>query len=397
MTVDVEAWIRNFARLALRIEQCAGAEGVISTLIYTGPASLREEVVASAPPDAGKLVDECERLLSAVPLDGARGRYVESQLWAMEAVLRQLTGEPMEFETFATRCLALDIERLPDSVFADARDQLDAALPPGPGSVADRLHGWQRSCLAPDDGTLVAACRRALDECWARTRRLVAEMPELEVDVVLDPGANRGHYAGGGRGTMYIGSSEPFNLADLLYVVAHEAFPGHIAESAVKDEQMIGRSGWTEQHVRFMTSPSFVVSEGLGLHAERLIFPDGDAARWLRDHVPIIGDTILGDLDAIHDARSALWGVWGNAAIMAAHGDPADEIGAYLTRWGLLTDVEATWAVNALTAPGTELTRPYFLTYYHGWRLVGPWLDGPATPERLRRLLTEPLLPADLS
>ncbi len=38
----------------------------------------------------------------------------------------------------------------------------------------------------------------------------------------------------------------------------------------------------------------------------------------------------------------------------------------------------------------------YVLGYYHGWRLLRPWLDHPDRLARVRRLLTKPVLPADL-
>lgn len=44
-----------------------------------------------------------------------------------------------------------------------------------------------------------------------------------------------GEYEGGLRSTLHINSDLPFNLADLLYVVAHEGHPGHIAESLLKE------------------------------------------------------------------------------------------------------------------------------------------------------------------
>jgi len=40
--------------------------------------------------------------------------------------------------------------------------------------------------------------------------------------------------------------------------------------------------------------------------------------------------------------------------------------------------------------------RAYVLGYFHGWRLLRHWLDHPDRLARVRRLLTEPVLPADL-
>ena len=88
-----------------------------------------------------------------------------------------------------------------------------------------------------------------------------------------------------------------------------------------------------------MISPQFVVSEGLGLHAQEIAFPGDEAQRWLTDEIlsPLGIAPDGSDFAAIHDARNALWGAWGNAALLAAEGRPDAEIADYLTRWALLT------------------------------------------------------------
>ncbi|MGH3568178.1 MAG: hypothetical protein ACRDRH_19555 [Pseudonocardia sp.] len=70
-----------------------------------------------------------------------------------------------------------------------------------------------------------------------------------------------------------------------------------------------------------------------------------------------------------------------------------DVIG-YLQRWALLSEPDATWAVQFLATPGMDT---YVLSYDHGWRLLDRWLDSPDRVQRFRRLLTEPVLPADLA
>lgn len=89
-----------------------------------------------------------------------------------------------------------------------------------------------------------------------------------------------------------------------------------------------------------------------------------------------------------------LWGAWGNAAILAAEGSPDAEIADYLTRGAMLTEAETAWALEALRAPSMGA---YVLGYFHGWRLLRSWLDHPDRQARLQRLLTEPVLPADLT
>jgi hypothetical protein len=380
-----QVWLHAYATLALRIDRHLSAAGG-TALIYDGPQEWRAEVAAEEPVQPARLAEECEALRQRIPVDGARATYLASQLTAMRATALQLTGFDVAFAEHARQCLGVPIAPAPEDLFADAHARLAAALPPGSGSPAERLHAWQQAHTVPAD-RLPELVRRAIAETVRRTRSIVELPEEVQVDVRLDPGPHRGHFAGGNRGTLHVSEAQPFNGADLLYVVAHEGFPGHIAESMLKDIHLADRP---EHRIRFMISPPFVVSEGLGLHAQEIAFPGDEAQRWLADELGIAVD---GDLAAIHDARNALWGAWGNAALLAGEGRPDPEIAGYLTRWALLTEAEAAWAVGFLRSPAM---RAYVLGYFHGWRLLRHWLDHQDRLARVRRLLTEPVLPADL-
>lgn len=54
---------------------------------------------------------------------------------------------------------------------------------------------------------------------------------------------------------------------------------------------------------------------------------------------------------------------------------------------------EAAVAVSTLHAAGTGI---YVFGYYRGWQLLDAWLDAPDRVDRVRRLLTEPLVPPDV-
>jgi hypothetical protein len=379
-------WLRAYATLALRIDRHHTAAGG-TALIYTGSEAWSAEVAAERPVPPARLAEECEALQQDIPVGGRRGAFLAAQLTAMRATARQLDGAAVPFLEHARQCLGVPIDRAPEDLFADAHSRLAAALPPGSGSLVERLHAWQQAHAVPVE-RLPELARRAVAETIARTRPIVALPAEPHIDVRVDPGPHRGHYAGANRGTIHLTDVQPFNLADLLYVVAHEGFPGHIAESLLKDVHLADRP---EHRIRFMISPPFVVSEGLGLHAQEITFPGDEAQRWLTDELGLAPDG--SDLAAIHDARNVLWGAWGNAAILAAEGRPDSEVADYLTRWALLTEAETAWAIGSLRSPGM---RAYVLGYFHGWRLVRSWLDHPDRAARFRQLLTEPMLPADL-
>lgn len=390
----MDDWTEKYAILALRVDRAAtGGAPDATRLIYTGPEPLRARVRGEEPPPPARLADDAEALLATAPT-----RYLAAQVRALAAVARRLAGERLPLTGYARQCLDIDAGPVPEEVFERAHARLDEALPRGAGSLAERLAAWRLAHTLPADrlDRLPALVLRADAETRARTSAFVPLPPGEVVECRLRPGAPflaAGQYAGGLRATIHVNGDLPFNLADLLCVVAHEGHPGHIAESMLKELSLVDEPG---HEVRFMLGPSFVLSEGLGLHAQGLVFPGDEAQAWLAANVfPEHGIAPDGsDFATIHRARDALFGVWANAAHLLAEGRPDGEVGRYLTRWGLMSEAEAAGALRSLRGPGMEL---YTLGYYHGWRLVGRWLDAPDRDQRVRRLLTEQLLPSDLA
>ncbi|MFG2172990.1 hypothetical protein ACGFMO_16740 [Streptomyces niveus] len=375
MTTTEEQWVRDFAHLALRVDRRMEGSATGTVLIYRGPREWRARTGCEEPRPAGQLADDSEELLGTVSLFApVRARYLTAQVRALRAVARRLSGAELPLVEYARECLGVTARWLPEDMFADAHARLDEALPPGTGSLTDRLHAWQSAHTLPAGrlDALPALVGRAVAETRRRTHAFVPLPADEEVRCRLVSGARfraAGDHEGGPRSTTHINRDLPFNLADLLYVVAHEGHPGHIAESLLKERLLVEEQGRTDQQVRFMLAPSFVISEGLGLH------PDGS------------------DFAAIHRVQNALFGVWANAAFLAAEGRTDTELARYLSRWALLSETDAAAAVGSLRATGMAL---YVLAYFHGWRLLATWLATPDRPERVRRLLTEQLLPADL-
>ncbi|GAB4587327.1 hypothetical protein [Nocardia sp. IFM 10818] len=392
-----DEWLRDFAVLALRINRHATETSGGTLLIYSGPGEWERRVREEALPAAEQLADDCAGLREELPFEGRRAKYLSAQLRSMRAVAERLAGERLPLTEYGSRCLGVEVGWSPEDELTAAQERLEAALPPGSGSPAERLHEWQQAHALPSTrgDLLPALVDSAVAETIERTAALVPLPDGIAVDCAMSPGPHRGHYAGGRRGTLYINDSVPFNLADLFHVVAHEGFPGHIAESMLKDVHLAGEQHQLEHRVRFMISPSFVISEGIGLHAQGLIFPADTAQAWITDNVLVPQGMSPADSDfaGIHRARDALWGAWANAALLADAGRPDGEIADYLLRWALLTEAEAKWALDFLRTPGMDT---YVLAYHYGRRLVGNRLDHPDRQARARRLLTEPLLPSDL-
>jgi hypothetical protein len=95
----------------------------------------------------------------------------------------------------------------------------------------------------------------------------------------------------------------------------------------------------------------------------------------------------------VRGASEALGSVRQNAAfLLHEDGLGVDEVSAYLQRWSLLPKARADKAVQFLTDP---TWRAYISCYVEGLPLCRAFVAG--DPARFERLLTEPLLPADLA
>ncbi|WP_031507889.1 hypothetical protein [Streptomyces megasporus] len=400
-----QEWLREYALLALRVNRHMAGAATGTVLVYRGPRQWSERVEAEEPVPPGRLAEDAEALLDGLdggPLPPERVRYLTAQVRAMRAVARRLAGEELPLPEHARECLDVSVGWLPEELFEEAHARLDAALPRGTGSVAERLAAWKAAHSLPPERLerrLPPLVDRAVAETRRRTSAIVPLPDGEEVRCRIVPDAlfrGAGDYEGGLRSTLYIGGGRPFNLADLLYVVAHEGHPGHIAESLLKERALVEGRGFLDQQVRFMLAPAFVISEGLGLHAQEIVFPGDEAQRWLTDHV-LAGEGMApdgSDFAAIHRVQNLLFGVWANAALLAAEGRPDGEVAAYLSRWALMSGAETAAALGSLKATGMAL---YIFAYFHGRRLLDGWLAAPDRNERVRRLLTEQLLPSDLA
>ncbi|TLF81364.1 hypothetical protein FEK34_05935 [Nocardia cyriacigeorgica] len=395
-------WFRDYSLLALRLNRQVTSNTGGTVLIYQGPSQWSAEVAGEQPLPPEKLVDDADRLLATLPFEPARSRYLAAQIRAMRAVARRQCGGQLPLADYARECLGLEVSWVPETEFEQAHDRLDAALPAGRGSLSDRLHAWQAAhALAAErvQRQLPVIVGQAIAETRVRTDAMIVSLPPDEVvDCELVTGTHfwgAGAYEGGRKATLYINTDIPFNLADLLYLVAHEVHPGHIAEALLKQIHLVDGQGVIDQQVRFMLSPPFALGEGLGLHAESIIFPGDEAREWLTDNV-FAAERIQpdgSDLASIHEVKNTLWGVLANVAFLADEGRPDAELAGYLARWGLYDGNEIAAAFNSIRAPGMSV---YVLGYYFGWQLVRSWLNTPDRFLRVRRLLTEQLLPADL-
>lgn len=396
-------WLRDYMLLALRLNKLIALHTHDTSLLdYYGPPEYQVQVDHEPVPAATRLVDDAQCLRETVgdSFPPPRATYVGKLVSALELVSRRVAGEQIALREQARCCFDLHVEYVPETTFAEAHALYNEALP-GRDSLEQRLHRWHAHYTLPRGRAhvLPRLIQRALDEARRRTNALI-DLPgadQVTIEPIHDqPVRAMAHYLGNARSRVLINPDYPFNLADLLYIVCHEAYPGHIAELLLKEEYLIRQQGYREQQVSFLLTPPFVISEGIALWAHELVFPNEEASRWLEHHIyPEAGIVPDGSqLHQVHRATDLLWGVRCNAALMLDEGHTSTQVMRYLMDYALLDQAAAQRALQALQRPFCEA---YIFTYWHGRQLLAPWLQGPARSTMIARLLTEQILPSDLA
>lgn len=388
----MEAFVERYLLLCLSLGKLI--PGLVDA--YYGPEELSARVDADEKPDPGEQATEAGNLLGE--LDGSidsdqRRRWLRAQLVGLETVARRLAGDDIPYLDEVERCYGIRPELVPEEEFARAHEALDAVLP-GDGPVKPRFQEWEKAQTVERDA-LLRMFDVLTEETRARTRELVelpvGESVALEL-VDNEPWLAFNYYQGGLRSRVVFNTDLPWRSNDLFHVVAHELYPGHHTERAVKEELLVRGHGQLEESILMVGTPSATINEGIAELAPGMIAQDEDE----------LAADLLGPLGVPYDPEVArvvrltgetLRYVSDNAAILLhERGLPLDEVRGYWRRWSLRPDDRVEKGIQFIT---DETWRAYAFTYTAGLRLAREFVDG--NRARFRRLLAEQLTPADLT
>jgi hypothetical protein len=391
----------DYVRLAFRMEP--HIDGLVDA--YDGPLDVRD-AARETPGSPEELVREADALLERIAtedIEPSRVDYLTAQVAALATLARKLAGEELAYVDEVRQLFDIEPERVSDDAYAAAIETLDEVLP-GEGPVVERLRRRkERFQITVEQARL--AVETIMDEVRARTARLVT-LPAgeaVEIAFVSDkPWSGYNWYLGNARSLVEINTDLPIRANALLGLMAHEGYPGHHTEHALKEIRLYHDTGYGEHSIQLINTPECVISEGIATLAEAMIFDDDESVRWQAEHVwaPFGIDADPEREARIADAAWVLRSVGGNAALlMHQDGRPEDEVVRYLMEYGLATEAEARQRVRFIADP---LWRPYIFTYHVGRDLLARWLDeaeanGETRESRFVRLLEEQLTPGAIA
>lgn len=368
------------------------AEGIVDA--YYGPPEPRKlaEERALAPRAIAEQLALLRDEVGGSDYPRRRKEYVDLQLRSLETLARKLAGDELSYGDEVRGCFDIEPRHTSEAVFETAIGEL-ATLLPGSGSVAERREAWQKRFEVPVD-VARQMVERIAPEVRRRTSAFV-DLPageQVEFAMVDDkPWSGYNWYLGAARSRIEINTDLPIRANGLLSLVAHETYPGHHVEHALKEQHLFREQGWAE-HAICLLAPEAVVSEGIAMLAAEIIF-DGDAFAWAAEEVYPLGG-IVGEPERearLAAATRALRPLSANAALLL-HEEGADpeEVVRYLMRYGLVTEREARQSLRFISTSW----RAYVFTYHAGRDLLERWLRHGDRVERFRTLLVEQVYPS---
>jgi hypothetical protein len=398
---DAEELGRRYQALALRI----GRHVPEYVDFWIGPPELHEAIHGEPLATPLELHHEAVTLHEMVASRSApdaptvrRRTWLMSQLEAMSAQARRLGGEEIAYADLVEVLFDVPAAFTPDEDVDRAHEILNDVLPAG-GSLRERLAAHDEATTVPGEAAL-AAVRAAAGRLRDRVRDAlgVPEGEAVEIVGVRDrPWGASAPYLGGLRTRIEVNLDRQMTLATVVYLAAHEAYPGHHLERATKEAVLWREAELPEAAVACVLSPEIAISEGLAEHARDVVLDDSELAAELRRLVEELRLPVH-PADAEREvfvarARDLLRDVTADAGLaLRQHGLPEASVRDMLAERGLRNEQRVEDDLAIVRDP---LWGPYAFAYTAA-RVVGPWLSAQGVVPGFRRLLREQLTPGQL-
>ncbi len=373
----------RYLQLGLRLGR--HVDGLVDS--YYGPAELQEQVEAEGKVDAAQLAADGDALLAELP-DG----WLFDQVKGCATYAHVLAGDDISYADEVEGCYGVRPELVDQDVYEAVHAELDELLP-GDGSLYERRQAWRTRHLV--DGALAVPVLNDLLPILRDQTLAFVELPEgeaLTIDPVTDePWWAFNYYLGDLRSRVVMNVDVPTTGLDLIHLAAHEVYPGHHTEHAVKEQLLARDRGAIEESMQLVPTPQAVLSEGIAETGGDFLSEETRAAAYdvLRRH----GIEVNPELgERVSKALEPLRTVGLDAALMIhQHAASHDEAQAYIERWSLVPPEQAKHSVSFATDP---TWRAYVVTYSAGRDLCRAYVGG--DPARFTQLLTEHVRIGDL-
>lgn len=369
---------------------------------YYGPPELKAQAMAGETPPLALLEDLVVLLGESIETDPAltpdRRLFLEEEWRAMRTTIQILGGHTPDIVDEVRLLYGVTPAWVDERLFEEAHKALDDVLP-GSEPLAARVQAFrERSRVSVNVAIPIA--RRVLEDLRGRAHRLFG-LPageSCEIAVVKDqPWRAYNWYLGGKKSRIEINEDFPMEMWDIPGIVAHEAYPGHHTEHAIKEDKLYEQQGRLENSMLPLNTPSDLISEGIAKNALEAVATEGEIEAMFIDCYEQAGLSKSDALRAVgfRKAYRQLDRVADNQILMLYRDHASDdEVMDYGVRYALTTHDDEVRTLRFFKDP---LSRSYLYNYTLGSQLIADYLN--RTPDRqqaFQRLLSEAVTPAQL-
>lgn len=384
---------RSFVELAFAIDKLL--PGYVDA--YFGPPELRKSVDAKEKPQLQELSSTLDRIIDTTyqeaTLPERRREYLTAELKAMQTTMKIIKGEKISIIEETQGLYGLTPNWTDESVFENAHRELDSLLP-GSGSIAERMEDFRNKTIIPGEKLETIVINLAAD-FQSKTLKMTA-LPEDEkckFSFVQDkPWSGYNWYLGKYSSRIDINTDFPTFVGFLPHLIAHESYPGHHCEHAVKEKELYQEREHLEHSILLSNTPSAVISEGIAENALEIVTTPEEIAEIYQNilHQADLKDVNGNQIHKINEARLPLGKVSINRILLLHGQDASDEdVIDYGIQYALINEKRSRKSLEFLKDP---LWRSYGSLYPLGYELVQNYINrGTDKKERFLMLLQEPL------
>ena len=406
----VDEQMMGIAHQYVRLNLEAGTHEAEWVDAYYGPEDL-QILAAKSPRNKQALLTEINALIAR--LDTAvlqqeyrknviqRARALRGMLVAADTRMRMLSGQKFAFAEEAKGQFATEPLLKPLTYYDTILAQLEKEIP-GTGALAARVDAFNERFVIPKE-RLKPVFDAAIAECRKRTTErmtLPADESFVMEFVTGKPWSGYNYYQGKYRSLIQINTDLAIRISRAVDLGCHEGYPGHHVLNLMIESKLYRGNGWTEFSVNPLYSPQSVISEGSANYGIDLAFSPTERLQFERDVLYPLAGLDPKTAEAfwkLQQATEALSGARLTIAKLYLDGEIDRPKALALSEKYLLVSPERA----AQSVGFTDHYRSYVINYGWGKELVKGYVErgNPDQNERWRRmekLLSEPVLPADL-
>jgi len=393
----------EFLLLALRINK--HIKGYVD--FYFGPENLKQLVENESITSPKKLLNDSNALIKQLgtqSFNKQREHYINKLLIAMKTSTEILNGADISFGDRFLRTYDVPLQSFDESELYDLKEEFNIAYE-GSGSLGGRLSKLREQRKIPKSDVFVLF-NKALKIVKNRTKELFPNLLPEKEQIKIELIGNRNNYkAKWSYYERYLGNymsrievNPNYNMywSSLLDAAAHEGYPGHHTEFAVKEYCLYFKMSQFEHSILLINSPTLIISEGIANTALNTLFSYRNQAEIsLKEFCSNTHEEVpLNTLIKQYSVKRKLEQFSYNLAYHALLDKWSEEkLTRYATGFEIFSKEDINNRMKLLKDPLHSTTS---FSYFLGSKLILNKFSEFPSVKNFINLLTKPILPSDL-